>query len=95
MQKYVAFLKKKRLFQYIFNADIQHMYRQIIVDPDYTRFQIILFRPSSSFIDLYSSIIEDTIENFELHPATFGINYEPYLSKPHETSWYEKKNPTH
>ncbi|XP_049315834.1 uncharacterized protein LOC125779239 [Bactrocera dorsalis] len=66
----VILITNWRLFQFVFNADIQKMYRQILVDPKHTRFQRILFRKSP----------EDTIEDFELQTVTFGINCAPYLA---------------
>ncbi|XP_049316695.1 uncharacterized protein LOC125779394 [Bactrocera dorsalis] len=66
----VILITNWRLFQFVFNADIQKMYRQILVDPNHTRFQRILFRNSP----------EDTIEYFELQTVTFGINCAPYLA---------------
>ncbi|XP_054091244.1 uncharacterized protein LOC128922882 [Zeugodacus cucurbitae] len=66
----VILITNWRLFQFVFNADIQKMYRQILVDPNHTQFQRILFRKTP----------EDTIEDFELQTVTFGINCAPYLA---------------
>ena len=38
-------LHRCRFFKYVFNADIQKMYRQILVTSDQRPFQRILFRP--------------------------------------------------
>ncbi|XP_037826677.1 uncharacterized protein LOC119614634 [Lucilia sericata] len=59
-----------RFFEFVFNADIQKMYRQILVDPKHTPYQRILFRdtPNSS------------IGDYELKTVTFGLNCAPYLA---------------
>ncbi|XP_065356165.1 uncharacterized protein LOC135950558 [Calliphora vicina] len=61
---------KWRFFKYVFNADIQKMYRQILVDPKHTVFQRILFRNSPNVI----------IQDYELKTVTFGVNCAPYLA---------------
>ncbi|XP_073814248.1 uncharacterized protein [Musca autumnalis] len=60
---------KWRLFRYVFNADIEKMYRQILVHPDHTPFQRILFRNHPC----------ETIHDFELQTVTFAVNCAPYL----------------
>lgn len=59
-----------RLFRYVFNADIEKMYRQILIHPDQTPFQRILFRNNP----------EVDIKDFELNTVTFGVNCAPYLA---------------
>ncbi|XP_070068092.1 uncharacterized protein [Drosophila takahashii] len=59
-----------RLYKYVFNGDIEKMYRQILVHPDDRQYQRLLFRPQSS------SIIKD----FELKTVTFGVNCAPFLA---------------
>ncbi|XP_037827102.1 uncharacterized protein LOC119615101 [Lucilia sericata] len=61
---------KWRFYKYVFNADIQKMYRQILVDPKYTPYQRIVFRdnPNSPICD------------YELKTVTFGVNCAPYLA---------------
>ncbi|XP_049315855.1 uncharacterized protein LOC125779258 [Bactrocera dorsalis] len=66
----VILVVKWRMFQIVFNADIQKMYRQILVESRHTPFQRILFRKSSN----------DPIEDFELQTVTFGINCAPFLA---------------
>ncbi|XP_073814303.1 uncharacterized protein [Musca autumnalis] len=61
---------KWRLFRFVFNADIQKMYRQILVHSDHTPFQRIVFRNHSGEI----------IQDFELQTVTFGVNCAPYLA---------------
>ncbi|XP_075149048.1 uncharacterized protein LOC142222851 [Haematobia irritans] len=59
-----------RFFRVVFGADISKMYRQILVSPDHTRFQRILFRERP----------EEDISDFELKTVTFGVNCAPYLA---------------
>ncbi|XP_075159384.1 uncharacterized protein LOC142232519 [Haematobia irritans] len=59
-----------RFFRFVFNADIQKMYRQIWVHPEHTRFQRILYRDNPT----------DKIQEFELLTVTFGVNCAPYLA---------------
>lgn len=59
-----------RLFRYVFNADIEKMYRQILIHPDQTPFQRILFRDNP----------EDDVQDYELNTVTFGVNCAPYLA---------------
>lgn len=61
---------KWRFFQYVFNGDITKMYRQILVHPDHTPFQRILFRRNP----------DDVIQDYELKTVTFGVNCAPYLA---------------
>ena len=59
-----------RLFQYVFNADIEKMYRQILIEPSQTSFQRILFRESKDL----------KLRDYELKTVTFGVNCAPYLA---------------
>ncbi|XP_075151664.1 uncharacterized protein LOC142225706 [Haematobia irritans] len=59
-----------RFFRYVFNGDIQKMYRQIYVHPDDRQFQRILFRNLST----------ETINDYCLKTVTFGVNCAPYLA---------------
>ncbi|XP_075151482.1 uncharacterized protein LOC142225579 [Haematobia irritans] len=59
-----------RFFRYVFNGDITKMYRQILVDPNQTSFQRILFRTNP----------QNPLEDFELKTVTFGVNCAPYLA---------------
>lgn len=63
-------LMKWRMFRYVFNADIEKMYRQILVDPKHTPYQRIIFRESPN----------DAIQDYELDTVTFGVNCAPYLA---------------
>ncbi|XP_075157757.1 uncharacterized protein LOC142231024 [Haematobia irritans] len=66
----VMLVLKWRFFRFVFGADISKMYRQILVNPDHTRFQKILFREST----------EDHVGDFELKTVTFGVTCAPYLA---------------
>ena len=59
-----------RFFKFVFNGDIEKMYRQILVHPDDTKYQRILFRGSS----------EEDLKEYELQTVTFGVNCAPYLA---------------
>lgn len=59
-----------RFFKYVFNGDIQKMYRQIIIHEEDRQFQRILFRNSPT----------DAIQDFSLKTVTFGVNCAPYLA---------------
>ena len=66
----VSLMMKWRFFQFVFNADITKMYRQILVHEEDTRFQRIIFRDSP----------DKEIQDFELKTVTFGVNCAPYLA---------------
>jgi len=59
-----------RLSRHAFTADINKMYRQILVDPEHRRYQHILWRASP----------HDAIEEFELNTVTYGVNCAPFLA---------------
>ncbi|XP_075147221.1 uncharacterized protein LOC142221389 [Haematobia irritans] len=59
-----------RFFRYVFNGDIQKMYRQIYVHEDDRHFQRILFRKSA----------KDEVTDFCLKTVTFGVNCAPFLA---------------
>ncbi|XP_017486254.1 PREDICTED: uncharacterized protein LOC108374748 [Rhagoletis zephyria] len=61
---------KSRLYRYVFNGDIEKMYRQIYVYDEDQDFQRILFRRSQ----------QGPIEDFKLKTVTFGVNCAPYLA---------------
>ncbi|XP_037820796.1 uncharacterized protein LOC119609875 [Lucilia sericata] len=69
-QDLTVLITRWRLFKYVFNADIEKMYRQILVNPRHTPFQRIIFRNSP----------DKEIEDFELQTVTFGVNCAPYLA---------------
>ncbi|XP_073841583.1 uncharacterized protein [Musca autumnalis] len=59
-----------RFFKYVFNGDIQKMYRQIFVHEKDQQFQRILFRSSPL----------EKVEDYCLKTVTFGVNCAPYLA---------------
>jgi len=63
-------LLKWRTHQYVFNGDIEKMYRQIYVHPEHRQYQRIVFRTSP----------ECPVEDFCLNTVTFGVNCAPYLA---------------
>ncbi|CAD6997982.1 unnamed protein product [Ceratitis capitata] len=66
----IALLLKWRFFKYVFNADIEKMYRQILLQAADTKFHRIIFRESD----------EDKLMDYELQTVTFGVNCAPYLA---------------
>ncbi|XP_017463308.1 PREDICTED: uncharacterized protein LOC108356720, partial [Rhagoletis zephyria] len=61
---------KWRLYKYVFNGDIENMYRQIYVQPEEQDFQRIVFRRTP----------QSSVEDFKLKTVTFGVNCAPYLA---------------
>ncbi|XP_075151197.1 uncharacterized protein LOC142225306 [Haematobia irritans] len=59
-----------RYYKYVFNGDIQKMYRQIWVHKDDQRYQQILFRADE----------HGPIEPYRLKTVTFGVNAAPFLA---------------
>lgn len=61
---------KWRFYKYVFNGDIEKMYRQILVAPKDANYQRIVFRsePKSKLVD------------YKLKTVTFGVNCAPYLA---------------
>ncbi|XP_059224813.1 uncharacterized protein LOC131997647 [Stomoxys calcitrans] len=59
-----------RLFQYVFNGDIQKMYRQILVDERDQQYQRCIFKKT----------LTDPVQDFALKTVTFGVNCAPYLA---------------
>ncbi|XP_017464592.1 PREDICTED: uncharacterized protein LOC108357996 [Rhagoletis zephyria] len=59
-----------RLYKYVFNGDIQKMYRQILLHEDDQQYQRILFRREN----------DTKLTDFALKTVTFGVNCAPYLA---------------
>ncbi|XP_075151122.1 uncharacterized protein LOC142225231 [Haematobia irritans] len=59
-----------RFYRYVFNGDIEKMYRQIYVEDGDTCFQRIVFRENS----------HADLREFELKTVTFGVNCAPFLA---------------
>lgn len=66
----ILLLHKWRFYKYVFNADIQQMYRQILVQPDNRNFQRIFYRSNPN----------EPIKEYSLNTVTFGVNCAPYLA---------------
>lgn len=69
-QDLVVLILKWRLFKVVFNADVQKMYRQILMNPEHIAYQRILHR----------SNVNEPIKDYSLNTVTFGINSAPYLA---------------
>ncbi|XP_065356196.1 uncharacterized protein LOC135950589 [Calliphora vicina] len=69
-QDLTILISRWRLFRFVFNADIEKMYRQIRVHPSHTLYQRIIFRKTPN--------VEP--QDFELKTVTFGVNCAPYLA---------------
>lgn len=59
-----------RTFQFVFSADIEKMFRQIVVNPEHRTLQNILWRDSPV----------ESLKCLELQTVTYGTNSAPYLS---------------
>ncbi|XP_060855050.1 uncharacterized protein LOC132932698 [Metopolophium dirhodum] len=69
-QDIVDVLTRFRVHKYTFTTDICKMYRQILVLPEYRKFQHVLWRASP----------HDELREYELHTVTYGVNCAPYLA---------------
>lgn len=69
-QDLTVLITRWRLFKYVFNADIEKIYRQILVNPLHTPYQRIVFR----------NLSHQEPQDFELKTVTFGVNCAPYLA---------------
>lgn len=58
------------MFRYVFNADIEKMYRQNLVEPSQRLYQRMLFRSSP----------QEMLCDYELKTVTIRVNCAPYLS---------------
>lgn len=63
-------LMKFRLHKFAFTADIEKMYRQIWINPEDHKFQLILWRSSST----------EELKTYALKTVTFGTAPAPYLA---------------
>jgi hypothetical protein len=59
-----------RTHQYVFTADINKMYRQIIVADQHRKYQTILWRESPDI----------PIREYQLATVTYGLNCAPFLA---------------
>ncbi|XP_037928768.1 uncharacterized protein LOC119663185 [Teleopsis dalmanni] len=65
-----AILTRFRLSKFVFTADIEKMYRQIMVDQDDRRFQLILWRNNDN----------EPLRTYQLNTVTYGTSSAPYLA---------------
>ncbi|XP_043264236.1 uncharacterized protein LOC122404367 [Colletes gigas] len=63
-------LTRWRLYEYVLVADIEKMFRQILVAPQDRRFQCIVWRASN----------DEKLKAFELNTVTYGTACAPYLA---------------
>ncbi|XP_076301650.1 uncharacterized protein LOC143219633 [Lasioglossum baleicum] len=63
-------LLRWRRYTYVFSADIEKMYRQIVVHPEDRKWQGIVWRPEQ----------EGAIKDYELKTVTYGLACSPYLA---------------
>ncbi|XP_076389571.1 uncharacterized protein LOC105662854 [Megachile rotundata] len=66
----VEILLRFRTHQFVLSADIEKMYRQILIEPAQRCFQRILWRPDNT----------SPIETFELNTITYGTASAPFLA---------------
>ncbi|XP_063993399.1 uncharacterized protein LOC135171041 [Diachasmimorpha longicaudata] len=64
----LALVLRFRLHNYIFTGDIEKMYRQVLIRPEDTIYQRILWRENNE------------ITTYELQTVTFGLSSAPYLA---------------
>jgi len=69
-QDIVDILLRFRVHEFVFTADICQMYRQILVQPAYKRFQHIFWRESSLH----------ELREYQLNTVTYGLSCAPYLA---------------
>jgi len=66
----VDILFRFRIHKFVFTTDVCKMYRQILVFPEYRRFQHILWRTSPL----------GDLKEYQLNTVTYGINSAPFLA---------------
>ncbi|XP_073820797.1 uncharacterized protein [Musca autumnalis] len=66
----ISLILNWRMYRYVFNADISKMYRQILINPNQSNFQRIVYRSSP----------DEEIKDYRLKTVTFGLNCAPYLA---------------
>lgn len=69
-QDLVDVLLRFRIHRHVFTADICKMYRQILVDPKYRKYQHIFWRESQF----------DELLEYQLNTVTYGLSCAPYLA---------------
>ncbi|KAF0724709.1 Uncharacterized protein FWK35_00038057, partial [Aphis craccivora] len=69
-QDIVDIMLRFRVHQFTFTADVCKMYRQILVLPQYRKYQHIFWRASPL----------DELKEYQLNTVTYGVNCAPYLA---------------
>lgn len=69
-QELLDHLLRFRFFKIAFTSDVAKMYRQILINPNDKKFQLILWRPDP----------QGEIKTFSLNTVTFGTTSAPYLA---------------
>lgn len=67
-EKLLSHLIRFRTFRYVITANIEKMYRQVLIHEDDRRFQLILWRE------------HDEIKTYQLNTLTFGVSSSPFLA---------------
>lgn len=68
-QDITAIISRWRQFRYVYTADIEKMFRQILIHPEDVDFQRILWRPPN----------EQLVQHYRLLTVTYGMAPTPYL----------------
>ncbi|XP_017475229.1 PREDICTED: uncharacterized protein LOC108365650 [Rhagoletis zephyria] len=63
-------LLRFRLPRFVFTTDVEKMYRQMLIQPDERKFQLIIWRKDSSL----------PIKHYQLNTITYGTRSAPYLA---------------
>lgn len=69
-QDLMSLILKWRQYPYAFTADIEKMYRQILISPHHQQYQMILWRYSS----------EEILRTYQLTTVTYGMKAAPFLA---------------
>ncbi|XP_029174769.1 uncharacterized protein LOC114943355 [Nylanderia fulva] len=69
-QDLFSIVSRFRIFRFVFSADIAKMYRQILVDPQQTRLQRVLWRDE----------VTESVQTYELITLTYGTAAASYLA---------------
>ncbi|XP_036144934.1 uncharacterized protein LOC118646349 [Monomorium pharaonis] len=67
-ERLFSHLIRFRTYKYVITADIEKMYRQVLVHEDDRRYQMILWRE------------HDEIKTYQLNTLTFGVSSSPFLA---------------
>lgn len=69
-QNLSSILLRFRIYPYVFVCDIKQMYCQILIKPEYRKYQRFLWRFST----------DESIKEYHLNRVTFGVSSAPYLA---------------